>query len=258
METTVNILITNDDGIQAKGIYELAYMVKDIAKVYIVAPDMEKSAVGHAITMHSPLRIKEYSFKDENIKAYAVTGTPADCVKLGLEVILKNVKIDLVLSGINNGPNLGTDVIYSGTVSGAIEALIQNVPAMAISYDGSSISSDKYKSTKPYILEIINKFKDKLHLLDDCVLNINIPDTKPKGTLYSKLGLRKYENEFEERKDPRGNSYYWMGGVVKKIKQFEDSDVYLCEEGYITITPLFIDLTHYKKLNIISKEVNFE
>lgn len=256
----MNILITNDDGINAAGIYKLAKAVKNIGNVYVVAPDSEKSAIGHAITMHHPLRVKKISFNDKDINAYSVSGTPADCVKLGIEVILKDVNIDLVLSGINNGPNLGTDVVYSGTVSGAIEALIQNKPAMAISYNGKNITEEEYEKSGKFILEIINKFKNKLHLLKDSVLNINIPDIKnmdPKGVKIGKLGVRKYENAFEERIDPMGNKYYWMGGKIREIPQDKNSDVALNEEGYISITPLHFDLTHYTKIDKIMNEINF-
>ncbi len=255
----MNILITNDDGIQAKGIYELAKVVKNIGNVYVVAPDTEKSAIGHAITMHHPLRVKNVDFHDENIKAYSVTGTPADCVKLGMEVILKDVHIDLVLSGINNGPNLGTDVIYSGTVSGAIEGLIQNKPAIAISYVGDNIKSEEYRKSGKFILEIIQKIQSKLHLLDDAILNINIPrikDKDPKGFKVTKLGVRKYENAFEERIDPMGNKYYWMGGSMREFPQDEESDVIANEKGYISITPLYFDLTNYKKIDRIMQEIN--
>ncbi|SHH50143.1 5'/3'-nucleotidase SurE [Tepidibacter thalassicus] len=246
----MNILITNDDGIRAKGIYELANAIKNIANVYVVAPDSEKSAIGHAITMHTPLRVEEIDFC-EGVKAYSVSGTPADCVKLGIEVILRGINIDLVLSGINNGPNLGTDVIYSGTVSGAIEGLIQNKPAMAISYVGKNILSEEYRKCGKYILEIVNKYKKRLDLLKDCVININIPNIKDnniEGIKITKLGVRKYENAFEERIDPFGNKYYWMGGKIREFLQDEDSDIAAVEQGYISITPLYTDLTYYDKI----------
>ncbi|SHJ80095.1 5'/3'-nucleotidase SurE [Tepidibacter formicigenes] len=246
----MNILITNDDGIRARGIYELANAVKSIGNVYVVAPDSEKSAIGHAITMHSPLRVKEIDFC-EGIKAYSVSGTPADCVKLGIEVILKDINIDFILSGINNGANLGTDVIYSGTVSGAIEGLIQNKPAMAISYVGKNITDEEYKKAGKYVLDIVNKYKNKLDILEDCVMNINIPklkDKDSKGIKITKLGVRKYENAFEERIDPFGNKYYWMGGKIREFPQDEDSDIVAVEQGYISITPLYTDLTYYEKI----------
>lgn len=146
----MNILITNDDGIYADGILELAKTISDIANVYIVAPHTQRSATGHAITIHDPIMIKEENISDK-ITSYSISGTPADCVKVGIESILKDIEIDLVLSGINNGPNLGTDVIYSGTVSAAIEGLIQKKPSIAISYDGFDVSSNNYKNASVYV-----------------------------------------------------------------------------------------------------------
>ena len=171
----MNILITNDDGIQADGIIALAKAIKEIANVYVVAPDTQRSATGHAITIHNPIMIKE-EFIDDNIKAYSISGTPADCVKLGIESIFKDVNIDLVLSGINNGANLGTDVIYSGTVSAAIEGLIQNKPAIAISYDSFKVSNEEYITASKHVVNLVNNIKNNMHIFDDCILNVNIPD----------------------------------------------------------------------------------
>jgi 5'-nucleotidase len=246
----MNILITNDDGIFAEGIIELAKAVSKIANVCVVAPDSQKSAVGHAITMHHPLRVVKTDIGD-NIEAYAVSGTPADCIKLGVEVIAKDRNIDLVLSGINNGPNLGTDVIYSGTVSGAIEGLIQDKPSIAISYNEFNIPKEVYTNSCDYIVTIIKDIEDKLDLLDDCILNINIPNSDIKGYKVTKLGNRKYENSFEERVDPMGRKYYWMGGKLRELPQDLDSDVVAIENGYISITPLYFDLTNYNKIKIL-------
>ncbi|MDU2199250.1 MAG: 5'/3'-nucleotidase SurE, partial [Peptostreptococcaceae bacterium] len=176
----MNILITNDDGINAEGILELAKAMKAIANVYVVAPDSQRSATGHAITVHNPIMLKD-AFIDDDIKAYAISGTPADCVKVGIEALFSEVDFDLVLSGINNGPNLGTDVIYSGTVSAAIEGLVQNKPAIAVSYDEFNVSRETYEEASKHVVNIVKNLKDKLDMLDDCILNINIPKTKIKG-----------------------------------------------------------------------------
>lgn len=243
----MNILITNDDGIRADGIIELAKQISNIANVYVVAPETQKSATGHAITIHSPIMVNE-EFIQENIKAYSITGTPADCVKVGLEALFKDVNIDLVLSGINNGPNLGTDVIYSGTVSAAIEGLVQNKPAIAISYNEFNVKKETYKEVSKYVVKIVEDIKDKLDILEDCILNVNIPNGDVKGFKVTTLGERKYENVMEERFSPYGKRYFWIGGKVKELQQDKDSDIVCVEEGYISITPVNIDMTHLVKV----------
>ncbi|GAA0866253.1 5'/3'-nucleotidase SurE [Paraclostridium tenue] len=246
----MNILITNDDGIQADGIIELAKAIKDVANVYVVAPDTQRSATGHAITIHNPIMINE-EYIDDNIKAYSISGTPADCVKLGIESIFKDVNIDLVLSGINNGANLGTDVIYSGTVSAAIEGLIQNKPSIAISYDSFKVSKEKYKKASDYVVNLVNNIKNDMHIFDDCILNVNIPDKDVKGFKITKLGIRKYENDIEERLSPYGKRYVWIGGKIKEIVQEENSDISVTENGYISITPINIEMTNMNKIEIL-------
>jgi len=246
----MNILITNDDGIRADGIIELAKKMSKIANVYVVAPDTQKSATGHAITIHTPIMVNE-EFIQENIKAYSITGTPADCVKVGLEALFKEVNIDLVLSGINNGPNLGTDVIYSGTVSAAIEGLVQNKPAIAISYNEFNVKKETYKEVSKYVVKIVEDVKDKLDILEDCILNVNIPSGDIKGFKVTTLGERKYENVMEERFSPYGKRYFWIGGKVKELQQNKDSDIVCVEEGYISITPVNIDMTHLGKVNYL-------
>lgn len=246
----MNILITNDDGIQADGIIELAKVIKGVANVYVVAPDTQRSATGHAITMHNPIMINE-EYIDDNIKAYSISGTPADCVKLGIESIFKDVNIDLVLSGINNGANLGTDVIYSGTVSAAIEGLIQNKPSIAISYDSFKVSKEKYKKASDYVVNLVNNIKNDMHIFDDCILNVNIPDKDVKGFKITKLGIRKYENDIEERLSPYGKRYIWIGGKIKEIVQEENSDISATENGYISITPINIEMTNMNKIEIL-------
>ncbi|WP_270941076.1 5'/3'-nucleotidase SurE [Romboutsia lituseburensis] len=246
----MNILITNDDGIRANGIIELAKAMSNIANVYVVAPESQRSATGHAITIHSPIMVNE-EFIADNIKAYSISGTPADCVKLGIEGILKDIHIDLVLSGINNGPNLGTDVIYSGTASAAIEGLVQNKPSIAISYNEFNVNRETYKNASMHVVKIVENVKDKLDMLDDCILNVNIPNKEIKGTKITVLGERKYENVMEERYSPYGKRYFWIGGKIKNIEQVENNDIDCVEEGYISITPVNIDMTNKNKVNYI-------
>lgn len=250
----MNILITNDDGIRADGIIELAKAMSNIANVYVVAPESQRSATGHAITIHSPIMVNE-EFIADNINAYSISGTPADCVKLGIEGIFKDIDIDLVLSGINNGPNLGTDVIYSGTASAAIEGLVQNKPSIAISYNEFNVTKETYREASKYVVKIVDSVKDKLNILEDCILNVNIPNKEIKGTKVTVLGERKYENVMEERYSPYGKRYFWIGGKIKNIEQVENNDIDCVEEGYISITPVNIDMTNKNKVNYI-KDLN--
>lgn len=246
----MNILITNDDGIFADGIIELAKEISKIANVYVVAPESQKSATGHSITIHSPIMVQE-SYIADNIKAYSISGTPADCVKVGIDAIFKDIDFDLVLSGINNGPNLGTDVIYSGTVSAAIEGLVLNKPSIAVSYNEFKVKSDVYKDAAKYVVMLVENIKDKLNLLNDCILNVNIPNTKIKGSKITKLGERKYDNVMEERISPFGQRYFWIGGNIRELDQDEDSDITCINDGYISITPVNIEMTNLKKFEIL-------
>ena len=156
----------------------------------------------------------------------------------------------MVLSGINNGPNLGTDVIYSGTVSAAIEGFVQNKPSIAFSLNEFNVSKEVYSQVSKHASKIVNDIKDKLNILNDCILNVNIPNGEVKGTKITRLGERKYENVLEERVSPHGKRYFWIGGKVKELEQENDSDIIAIEEGYITITPVNIDMTNNKKIEI--------
>ena len=246
----MNILISNDDGIFADGIIALAKEISKIANVYVVAPDSQRSATGHSITIHNPIMVKEVNIGD-NIKAYSISGTPADCVKLGIEGLFKNINFDLVLSGINNGPNLGTDVIYSGTVSAAIEGFILNKPSIAVSYNEFEVKREVYTEAAKHVVTIIENIKEKLDLLNDCILNVNIPNTKVKGSKITKLGERKYDNVIEERISPFGQRYFWIGGNVKELNQDEESDITCVNNGYISITPVNIEMTNMNKFEIL-------
>ncbi len=250
----MNILITNDDGIRANGIIELAKEMSKYHNVYVVAPESQRSATGHAITIHNPIMVNE-EYIDDKIKAYSISGTPADCVKVGIEALLKDVNIDIVLSGINNGPNLGTDVIYSGTVSAAIEGFVQNKPSLAFSFNEFNVDKEVYKTISKYASDIVNKITDKLDLLNDCILNVNIPSGEIKGTKITRLGERKYDNVLEERFSPYGKRYFWIGGKIKELKQETDSDIIAIEEGYITITPINIDMTNNEKIDRLKTEL---
>ncbi|MDI6605163.1 MAG: 5'/3'-nucleotidase SurE [Thermoanaerobacteraceae bacterium] len=238
----MNILLTNDDGVNALGINKLADFLKNYYNTIVVAPERERSAVSHAITLHKPLRLTNIR-KESNIEIYYVNGTPSDCIKLAIDVVLDN-KPDIVISGINWGLNLGTDILYSGTVSAAIEAAINGIPSMAVSLEEDADLNDKtiYIFIKNLIEETIQKGLPK-HTL----LNVNIPKKikNDKGIKITSLGLINYVENFTKRIDPRGKEYYWMAGKLLDNYKDEGSDIVSVKNGYISITPIHFDLTEY-------------
>lgn len=256
------ILLTNDDGIYAEGIQVLGETLLQVenVEIYIVAPDHERSATGHAITMHRPLRAEKVKFyHNPLLKGWSVNGTPSDCVKLAIEYLLPQ-KPDLVISGINWGENLGTDILYSGTVSAAIEAMILGVPAIAVSL--AKQENPEYRFTANFLRRFLRIF-DEYNLPKNTLLNINIPGNNHReiaGVAITRLGLRLYRNAFEKRVDPRGRNYYWLAGkAVDDVDQeAKDTDIAAINNAYISITPLHFDLTNYpliKKLQEIKWEV---
>jgi len=250
----LKIFLTNDDSIYAKGLAALWSVFRDFAEVVVVAPDRERSASGHGITVNQPLRAERISMFDDS-KAWVVNGTPADCVKLGIHCLLGK-KPDLVISGINRGANLGIDVLYSGTVSGALEGLILGIPALAISVTDYQDPDYSYAAffTRKLVSRLIEAGISK-----DTMLNINIPALPSEeicGVKITKLGKRKYVNSFEERIDPRGRSYYWLGGdVIDIIDESSkiDTDVAAIKENKVSITPIHTDLTNYHAINELEK-----
>jgi len=246
----LKILLTNDDGVFSEGMKALAQQMALDNEIVIVAPDRERSATAHAITMHKPLRVKKVNISGINASAWMVNGTPSDCVKLALEALLDWTP-DMVLSGINWGPNLGTDVIYSGTVSAAIEAAISGLPAIAFSV---ATHRDVLFDHPARIARIICNQVAEQDFPEDTLLNINIPAVREdelKGIYITHLGVRKYKNCFVKRLDPRGREYYWLAGEV--IEDLEDvgSDVWAVKNNFISITPIQFDLTKYNIIDII-------
>lgn len=236
----MHILITNDDGILAPGIRALAEGLCKLGKVTIVAPDRERSATGHAITVHSPLRVKRVAGLPSE-DAYSVDGTPADCVKIAIEA-LRIDRPHLVVSGINRGPNLGTDVLYSGTVSAAIEAALLGIPAIAVSL--ADFRDTGYEDAARFAARVACTWHHK-QLPPDTLLNVNWPRCKAMGVKVTTLGQRKYSNTFEMRTDPWGREYYWMGGEAVN-DETPETDVWAVENGYASITPIHFDLTNYR------------
>jgi 5'-nucleotidase len=202
--------------------------------------------------MHKPLRTNPASYFGSDIRAWAVNGTPSDCVKLGIEALLKE-KPDMVFSGINNGPNLGTDVLYSGTVSAAVESVLLGVPAAALSL--ASYDCEDYSFASGFAVSLAqNIYKEGLD--GDTLLNVNIPCVardKINGVGITKLGLRKYRNSFESRRDPRGQQYYWMSGEAVNENEDSDCDINLVAKNYIAITPIHIELTRFDYMDRLKR-----
>jgi 5'-nucleotidase len=240
----LKILVTNDDGIAARGIHALISELKHIAEIYVASPDRERSATGHSITVFEPIKAVKKKIADVS-GAWVIGGTPVDCVKLAISRLAPE-DIDLVISGINHGPNLGTDVLYSGTVSAAAEGVIMGKPSIAVSLDSYEEEMDfayAAKFVKRMVLTLM-----KTGIESQTLLNVNIPplpEDQIKGIRITRLGTRNYENLFDERQDPRGNSYYWMGGGIKDEEQDPESDVAALEDSFISITPINLDLTDY-------------
>jgi len=234
-------LITNDDGHQALGISVLAELLRELGKVVIVAPEVEQSACSHSITLHRPLRIKTFG-----PDCYAVDGTTTDCVLLASQQLLGR-KPDAVFSGINHGNNLGDDITYSGTVAGAFEGTLLGVRSLAIS--AGDINRVKDKKYQQVLLELIDRLLSH-SWPEDVLLNINLPagDIPLRGVKMTKLGRRHYAESVIEKTDPRGKVYYWIGGVNPRWYGDENSDFHVVAQGYIAVTPLHLDLTHYPSL----------
>lgn len=233
------ILITNDDGITAPGLKALALALETVGDVWVFAPDRQQSAVGHAVSLHRPLRVTW--LKD---RWAMVDGTPADCVILAVRDLLHS-KPDVVISGINPGPNLGDDVTYSGTVAGGFEGMLLGIPSFSI----SSVARD------PQHTETAAQFAAKLatHILEhglpaETTLNVNVPDLPEEqiaGVSITRMGRRNYKDEIVAKKDPRGNVYYWIGGEEPAHHMEEGTDFEAVDNNMISITPLHRDLTHH-------------
>lgn len=237
-----NILITNDDGIRAPGLKAVAESLSAIGKVTVVAPEIEQSASSHSITLNRPLRINDYG---EGM--FSVTGSPADCVIMAVYRIMKD-KPDVVVSGINHGPNMGEDVIYSGTVGAAIEGYILGIDSLAVSVTSWNPKSfDGAASITAYLVSELVARKTEKKIL----LNINIPPVPEpdlKGIEITKLGSRVYNDLIVEKIDPRGGSYYWIGGADPGWKDEEKTDFHAVKSGFASVTPLSISMTDYSMI----------
>ncbi|MEI6584084.1 MAG: 5'/3'-nucleotidase SurE [Chitinophagia bacterium] len=238
------ILITNDDSIHAPGIRALVEAARGLGKIVVVAPDKPQSGMGHAITIGSPLRLhKMHLFED--VESYSCSGTPVDCVKLAVDKILHR-KPDICLSGINHGANHSINVIYSGTMSAALEASIESIPSIGFSLLDLSIEAD-FTAATHYARLLVEQMLKKPIAEPHLCLNVNIP----KGELASIKGIKicrqayaKYDEEFDERKDPNGRRYYWLTGVFVNFDKGKDTDVWALKHNYVSVVPVQFDLTN--------------
>ncbi|MCC7507202.1 MAG: 5'/3'-nucleotidase SurE [Saprospiraceae bacterium] len=239
------ILVTNDDGIVAPGIRALVEVATQLGEVVVVAPDSPQSGKGHAITIHDPLRLKKVK-PFPGIEAWECSGTPVDCVKLAKHVVLKERKIGLCVSGINHGSNASINIIYSGTLSAAMEASLEGIKSIGFSLLDFSFDAD-FSPAQPWVREIM-QFALAQPFPHGNLLNVNIPTSPIKGVRICRQAEARWVEEFVEGRDPNGQPYYWLSGKFINDDTAPDSDVLALDESYISVVPSMHDLTNYKAL----------
>jgi 5'-nucleotidase len=246
MDAAPLILVSNDDGVHSEGLRALAEALRDVGEVVVVAPDRERSAVSHSLTLHRPLRVEELG-----PGRFAVDGTPTDCVNLAVNGILSR-RPSLVFSGINKGANLGDDVTYSGTVSAAMEGTLLGLPSVAVSLLGRE--GFRFQSAAAFAVRLARWVVDR-GLPPDTLLNVNVPaqiDGRPvRGFALTRMGRRRYGDAIVEKVDPRGKKYYWIGGEELEFVDEEGTDFHAVSEGLISVTPIHLDLTNYKSFEAL-------
>ncbi|OGR24357.1 MAG: 5'/3'-nucleotidase SurE [Desulfuromonadales bacterium GWD2_54_10] len=243
----MHIMVTNDDGVHAPGILALAEALRALGEVTVVAPDRERSAAGHSLTLHSPLRVFEL-----RPGFFAVDGTPTDCVNMGIHSLLP-FRPDLVVSGINHGANLGDDITYSGTVAAAMEATLMGIPAIAVSL-ASFERSDHFPAAAQVALRVARQVRDN-GLPVDTFLNVNVPNcpaSEMNPPLITRQGKRSFVGTVINKTDPRGRKYYWIGSEEPDFNDYEGTDFFAINRKHVSITPLHLDLTNYESMKIIS------
>ncbi len=250
----MKILVTNDDGIYSSGIFSLWNIAKEFGDINVIAPISEKSAVGHGITISKPLYVKQIE-RNNGFKGLAVSGTPADCVKIGVKSLLASSP-DLILSGINIGSNLGNNIIYSGTVAAAIEGATLNIPSIAISID--SFRPRNFSTSKIVVRKIMNYIKNNT-IPARTILNINIPDCEPndlKGYKITVQGNQYFNDNFDKRTDPSGRDYYWMTGEIIDNDRELKYDGFAVSNGFASITPIHYMMTNTSFLDELEESIN--
>jgi 5'-nucleotidase len=237
------ILVSNDDGIHSDGIQRMAEALADLGEVVVVAPDREKSAASHSLTMHRPLRIQQMG-----PRRFAVDGTPTDCILLGIRRVLEGRTPQLVVSGINQGANLGDDIAYSGTVSAAMEGARRGIPSLAVSL--AAREAFRFEAAADFARKLAAKLL-RNPPSGPTLLNINVPNIpgeRIRGVRVTRQGKRIYNGAVVEKTDPRGRKYYWIGGREPGFIEMEDSDIEAVDQGWISVTPLKLDLTDFEAM----------
>ncbi len=248
---TLEILVSNDDGIDAPGIHALVGSLKRIGRVTVVAPDKQQSAVGHAITMNYPLRVKEYR-KDGEVFGFAVEGTPADAVKLAVRALLPK-RPDVLVSGINHGSNTAISIIYSGTVSAATEGTILGIPSIAISL--TTYGPPDFRYAAKFARRLVSLVAEK-GLPMGTLLNVNVPPIPEKdirGVLVTKQGRATWADTFDARRDPANKEYYWLTGYLEENDDETDADQWAVTHRYVSVTPIQYDLTDYRMMETMKE-----
>ncbi len=242
----MKILLSNDDGVMAEGIKALTIELSKEHDVYVVAPDRERSAAGHSLTLHTPIRVEELESKFGAKRIWITSGTPGDCVKIGINAILNDdEKPDLIISGINHGPNLGTDILYSGTVSCAMEGAMMGYPSIAVSLASMNSEPELFKNVACFMAKFVHKVKE-FNFPQKSILNINVPGLMPEdlaGVAITRLGGKMFTDEYDKRVDPRGKVYYWMAGELIKQCENDDSDINALRWNKVSITPITFEMT---------------
>ncbi len=245
------ILVTNDDGIIAPGIRALVEVAREFGDLLVVAPDSPQSGMGHAITIHEPVRLNKVNVF-EGIDSYECSGTPVDCVKLAKYVLLQDKTVDLCLSGINHGSNASINIIYSGTMSAAMEASLEGIPSIGFSLLDYSLDAN-FNNAKNHIRKIISFFLNYKGAAN--LLNVNIPNLKEeeiKGIKICKQADAKWVEKYHEATDPRGQKYYWLTGNFEYEDSKHDSDLWALDNHYISVVPSHHDLTHYQAIDSLN------
>lgn len=240
------ILITNDDGYASKGLRTLVEVAKEFGEVVVVAPDGPRSASSHAITMNTPLRLHHYQTDDDGTRYFRTNGTPCDCVKLGLRVVLKDRPADLVLSGINHGSNSSVSLIYSGTMGAAVEATLSHVPAIGFSLLDYHADAD-FTAARHYVRLILQEML-RHPFTDEASLNVNIPNVPLqaiKGVKVTRQAKGYWQEEMVERTDPYGGKYYWLTGRLEITDNGEDTCEWALQHNYVSVQPVQNDFTHH-------------
>lgn len=240
------IVVSNDDGIRSDGLLMLAEALGELGTVYVVAPDRERSAAGHSLTISHPLRVEEVG-----PRMYAVDGTPTDCVNLAVNGILRKKKVALLASGINKGGNMGDDITYSGTVSAAMEGTLLGIPSIAVSLVGNGRFD--FEEPARIALRMARKVLEE-GMLKDTLLNINIPGVPKeeiRGIRVTRMGKRIYGDAIVQKRDPRGRKYFWIGGNHLRHEDVPGSDLVAVSRNYVSVTPIHLDLTNYASMQAL-------